>query len=71
MFRAKMMLMAALVAMLALALRWPGLGSFMTVDEEQWMLRSGDFWHQLFRNGNAGGTFMSTHPGATDRKSVV
>lgn len=57
--------MAVLVAMLALGLRLPGLGDFMTVDEEQWMLRSGTFWHELFRQGDATGTFLTTHPGAT------
>lgn len=52
------------VAVLALAVRLPGLGEFMTVDEENWMLRSAAFWHQLFRNANPGGTYMTTHPGA-------
>jgi hypothetical protein len=56
---------ALLIFVLALAVRLPGLGSFMTVDEENWMLRSAGFWHELFRNGNPGGTFMTTHPGAT------
>jgi len=48
----------------ALTARLPGLGQFMTVDEESWMLRSGTFWHELFRQGNPGGTFVTTHPGA-------
>lgn len=37
----------------------------MTADEAQWMIRSSQFWHELFRQGNPGGTFMTTHPGAT------
>lgn len=50
---------------LALIVRWYGAGSFMTVDEENWMLRSAGFYHKLFRNGDTGGAFMTTHPGAT------
>lgn len=51
--------------LLALLVRLPGLGQFMTADEENWMLRSAGFYHNLFRNGDTGGTFMTTHPGAT------
>ena len=61
---AKQMAAGALVALLALAVRLPGLGSFMTVDEENWMLRSAGFYHNLFRRADFGGTFMTTHPGA-------
>lgn len=48
----------------ALVVRLIGLGSFMTVDEEQWMQRSGQYYHNLFRNHDTGGAFMTTHPGA-------
>ncbi|MEX0650123.1 MAG: hypothetical protein WD200_03915 [Candidatus Andersenbacteria bacterium] len=53
------------ISLLALALRLPGLGSFMTVDEELWLLRSGEYWHKLFRDLDPPGTFVTTHPGAT------
>lgn len=53
------------VVLLALGLRLVGIGSFMTVDEENWMIRSGTYWHNLFRNKDTGGAFMTTHPGAT------
>lgn len=53
------------VSLLALAVRLPGLGSFMTADEANWMERSAFFWEELFKNRNPGGTFMSTHPGST------
>ncbi len=55
---------ALAVAAFALGLRLVGLGTFMTVDEENWMLRSAGFYHTLFRKGDTGGTFMTTHPGA-------
>ncbi len=51
--------------LVALVLRLPGLGSFMTVDEEKWMLRSAEFWHDMFRGGDPGGTYITTHPGVT------
>lgn len=54
-----------LVMSVALGVRWVGVGTFMTVDEENWMLRSGGFWRNLFINHDPGGTFMTTHPGAT------
>ena len=54
-----------LIALVALAVRLPGLGHFMTVDEENWMLRAGTFAHQLWRNHHPSGTFLTTHPGAT------
>lgn len=50
---------------LALLVRWPVLGEFMTADEENWMLRSAGFYHNIFRKGDTGGAFMTTHPGAT------
>lgn len=53
------------VIVLALALRLIGAGSFMTVDEELWMTRSGEFYHKLFDKMDPGGTFTTTHPGAT------
>lgn len=53
------------VVLLALAVRLIGIGSFMTVDEDNWVLRSSEFYHKLFRNGDPGGTFVTTHPGAT------
>jgi 4-amino-4-deoxy-L-arabinose transferase-like glycosyltransferase len=54
-----------LIAALALAMRLPGLGSFMTADEENWMFRSAQFWHSLFFDRNVSGTFLTSHPGAT------
>ncbi len=54
-----------LVMLIALIVRIPGLGSFMTVDEEKWMVRSGLYWHKIFRDGDVGGAFVTTHPGAT------
>jgi 4-amino-4-deoxy-L-arabinose transferase-like glycosyltransferase len=53
------------IALVALLLRLPGAGQFMTADEENWMVRSAHYWHNLFFVGDAGGTFMTTHPGAT------
>src|SRR5688572_4849734 len=52
------------IAVLALTTRLWGIGSFMTVDEENWMIRSSQFWHKVLQ-GDPGGTFMTTHPGAT------
>ena len=53
------------VFVVGLGLRMIGLGDFMTADEENWMLRSAGFYHKVFRDGDLGGTFMTTHPGAT------
>lgn len=53
------------IMVLALSLRLIGVGSFMTVDEEQWMIRSGEFYHKLFDRHDPGGTFTTSHPGAT------
>ncbi len=61
----KQVLIASLIGFLALGVRLPGLGKFMTADEENWMLRSGQFYHNLFRNSDTGGAFITTHPGAT------
>jgi hypothetical protein len=52
------------IAVLALALRLPGLGEVMTVDEKSWMLRSATFYDEILQ-GNWGGTFETTHPGVT------
>jgi 4-amino-4-deoxy-L-arabinose transferase-like glycosyltransferase len=63
---AKMTLWIVLgVVLLAVILRLYGAGSFMTVDEELWMTRSGEFYHKLFDKNDPGGTFTTTHPGAT------
>lgn len=51
-----------MVGVVALVLRLPHAGSFMTVDEYNWMYRSAEFWHQLLQ-GHPAGTFLSTHPG--------
>ena len=48
----------------ALALRLPGIGETMTVDEYNWMYRSATFWHKL-QAGDVKGTFITTHPAAT------
>lgn len=61
----RLTLIAMVIVVAALGLRLPGLGSFMTVDEENWTIRSAAFWHSLFRHGDLGGTFLTTHPGAT------
>ncbi len=61
----KPFVLALVIGLLALAIRLPGLGTFMTADEENWMLRSGVFWHELFRQGDPTGTFLTTHPGVT------
>lgn len=53
------------IGLLALILRLPGLGTFMTADEPNWMVRSSQFYHALFRDGNPGGTFITSHPGVT------
>lgn len=55
---------AVLIGIIALLVRLPAVGSFMTVDEQNWMIRSGDFMRNLER-GNIEGTFQGTHPGAT------
>ncbi len=57
--------LAVLFILLALVVRLPGLGQFMTADEENWTLRSSYYWHNLWRNHDTGGAFMTTHPGAT------
>lgn len=51
------------VFLVALFIRLPGLGSFMTADEANWMVRSGEFWNNLFLNNDPGGTFRTSHPG--------
>jgi len=52
------------IGCVALFARLWGIGSFMTVDEENWMIRSAEFWQKL-ASGDPGGTFLTTHPGAT------
>ncbi|MFH1354147.1 MAG: glycosyltransferase family 39 protein [bacterium] len=63
--KGKKVIAVVALGLLALVVRLPGLGEFMTVDEENWMLRSGTFWHELFRLSDPSGTFLTTHPGAT------
>lgn len=58
----KYILAVILIAVLALAVRLPGLGQFMTVDEETWILRSSEFYEKLLA-GDPAGTFITTHPG--------
>lgn len=53
-----------LVGILALLVRVPAVGGFMTVDEQNWMVRTGDFIRSVER-GDIEGTFQGTHPGAT------
>jgi len=50
---------------LALLIRMIGIGTYMTVDEEKWMIRSGEFYEKMFTKNDPGGTFTTTHPGAT------
>lgn len=57
--------LVVLIGILSLLVRLPGLGVFMTADEPNWMIRSADFYHQVFRHHHPLGTFMTTHPGAT------
>jgi len=56
---------ALAVTIVAVLLRLIGIGQFMTADEENWTIRSSGYWHNLFRNKDTGGAFMTTHPGAT------
>lgn len=56
--------LAIVIGGLALGLRLFGLGSFMTADEPNWMVRSSQYYHN-FLKGDLGGTFMTTHPGVT------
>lgn len=60
-----LLVLLIVVSALAFVVRMPGLGEFMTADEENWMLRSAEFWHDLFREGDISGTYITTHPGAT------
>ena len=60
----KRLWIAICIAILALLVRLPGLGDFMTVDETNWMLRSATFYDKLLK-GDPGGTFLTTHPGST------
>ncbi len=61
----KQLIAAVLLGLLAFSLRFPGAGSFTTVDEFNWMGRSQTFWHELFVDRDIGGTFVTSHPGAT------
>lgn len=56
--------LALAIGIIALLLRLPGAGQFMTADEQNWMLRSGLFIKN-FLAGDIEGTFQGTHPGAT------
>ncbi|MDP3997077.1 MAG: glycosyltransferase family 39 protein [Candidatus Andersenbacteria bacterium] len=60
----KRTLIVCLVLVVAIGLRLPGAGKFMTVDEENWMLRSDTFIKKILQ-GDLAATFMTTHPGAT------
>jgi hypothetical protein len=51
------------IFIVSLGLRLLGLGTFMTADEPNWMVRSAEFYHHLFRDHNPGGTFLTSHPG--------
>ncbi len=64
-FLKKPIVAAVFIVLLAVLVKLPGGGDFMTVDEENWMIRSATFWHELFRQRDPGGTFLTTHPGAT------
>ncbi|MAF80468.1 hypothetical protein CL628_00480 [bacterium] len=61
----KQIIATVLLGLLAFSLRFPGAGSFTTVDEFNWMGRSQTFWHELFYDRDIGGTFVTSHPGAT------
>jgi len=56
--------LVGVLVLLALAVRLPYAGTVMTADESNWMLRAGTYWHELLQ-GNPGGTFLTSHPGAT------
>lgn len=58
-------IIAVTIGIVAFFVRFPGIGSFMTADEENWMIRSGEYYHDLFRKHDTGGAFKTTHPGAT------
>lgn len=62
--RARTIVVIAAVALLALAVRLPGMGEAMTADENSWMTRGALFWNEL-ASGDPGGTYITTHPGAT------
>lgn len=51
-----------LIAILAFAIRLPGLGAILTADEPQWVFRAQSFMTALKR-GDTGATFQGTHPG--------
>ncbi len=61
--KAKAGIIPVSIGVLALLARWPGLGQYMTVDEEAWMLRSAQYW-QAIRAMDPASTFVTTHPGA-------
>lgn len=61
----RVFLIIIFVFFLSLGARLLNLGSFMTADEQTWMLRSGEFWHKLFRDADPKGTFVTTHPGTS------
>ncbi len=54
-----------LILTTALLVRLPGLGSWLSVDEENWIIRSSQYWDKLFIEHDLGGTFITTHPGTT------
>ncbi len=57
-------LLVGLIIIIAFTLRLIGLGTFMTADEPNWMIRSAEFWHNIV-GGDFGGTFRTSHPGVT------
>ncbi|MCH8748401.1 hypothetical protein IH781_01485 [Patescibacteria group bacterium] len=65
MSKSKTIWVAVLVGVIALLVRLPEAGSFMTVDEYNWMTRSATLWDEVFRQGDLSGTFQSTHPGTS------
>ncbi len=64
MIKVKDIIIGIVIGMLAISVRLVGIGSFMTADEENWMMRSNEFYAKLAA-GDISGTFLTSHPGAT------
>ncbi|MFN8521711.1 MAG: glycosyltransferase family 39 protein [Chloroflexota bacterium] len=54
----------ALVVVLAAVARWPGLDTYVTIDESRWVQRAGNFY-ALIQQRDYEDTFIIGHPGVT------
>src|SRR5215207_9003311 len=59
-----LLLAVPLIFLLALAIRWPDLDRFATIDESRWIQRGADFWTSMQKR-DAEGTFLIGHPGVS------